>query len=516
MSFTKKDLLDLILLGFVNKTKTKTKSKIKPKILDLQTLKKKSKDNNNPDIEKFFTNEVIETVDNIIELKDDYENEYNDIIDDIFNVDKPLTKYEQKEKLDEIDELTKEFLTECNELIDEIFTITGTEDVNFTMTETEADLLRKYNIGKKKINKKIQPKTEEEKQNLDELLKVLVKPEDKGFDLDDFGEAKLLQKYNTGKKKISKKIQPKTEQEKQNLDELDDLLKLFVKPEDKGFDLDDFGLGKTNIIQSVLVPKSKFTKNEAIKYVKKHFKFKKLDENQRKNFYSFRQFNPTKGSNYSTKILKNGVELVLEYRRTTNPSREKNKGGSLPVKTIYKSIKNGYSYPEIEDLDGFVFNKYGSDKEIQLYVNEKEKRIIINFIGTYTLFDWSNNYSYVMGKYKKTKRFKRARDAFIKITDNYKDYKVILVGHSQSAVITNLLNQEFPHKIYEVINLNGANLGEKEKDNEYNIRSEMDLVSLLHKPTKRDVIINNDTYNIITEHKPDILKRLNQDREIGR
>ena len=66
------------------------------------------------------------------------------------------------------------------------------------------------------------------------------------------------------------------------------------------------------------------------------------------------------------------------------------------------------------------------------------------------------------------------------------------------------------------INLNGANLGENERDNEYNIRSEMDLVSLLHKPSKRDVIINNETYNIITEHKSDILKRLNQDREIGR
>ena len=326
--------------------------------------------------------------------------------------------------------------------------------------------------------------------------------------LDDFTQNFGLD-YIEPKKRIQPPIKL-TEQEQESLKELDDLLNLFKKdkPQTQELEWFDIGAGKS-IIQSVLVPKSKFSKNEAIKYVKKHFKFKKLDENQRKNFYSFRQFNPTKGSNYSTKVLKNGVELVLEYKST-------NQGGSLPVKTIYKSISNAYSYPKIEDLDDFVFNKYGSDKEIQLYVNEKEKRIIINFIGTYTLFDWSNNYSYIIGKYKKTKRFKRAREAFIKITDDYKNYKVILVGHSQSAVITHLLNQEFPHKIYEVINLNGANLGEKEKDNEYNIRSEMDLVSLLHKPTKRDVIINNETYNIITEHKPDILKRLNQDREIGR
>lgn len=196
--------------------------------------------------------------------------------------------------------------------------------------------------------------------------------------------------------------------------------------------------------------------------------------------------------------------------------KSKKKGGSLPVKTIYKSIKNGYLFPKIEDLDDFVFSKNGSDKEIQLYVNEKEKRIIINFIGTYTLFDWSNNYSYVIGKYKETKRFKRARDAFIKITDDYQNYKVILVGHSQSAVITNLLNQEFPNRIYEVLLVNPASVGENQRDNVFIIRSKMDLVSLLHKPSKRDTIINNETNNIITEHSPDILKRLDQNKEIGR
>jgi hypothetical protein len=295
------------------------------------------------------------------------------------------------------------------------------------------------------------------------------------------------------------------------LNDFDNLFGKINNDDDFGISPDQVyneGAGKSSNVQSVLIPKNKFSKKEAINYIKEHFKFKKIDDTQRPNFYSFRQFKPTKGSNYSTKKLKNGVELVLEYKKT---------GGSLPVKTIYKSISNGYTYPKIEDLDdGFIFSKNGSDKEIQLYINEKEKKIIINFIGTYTMFDWSNNYYYVLGKYKETKRFKRARDAFIKITDDYQNYKVILVGHSQSAVITNILNQEFPNKIYEVINLNGANLGETERDNEYNIRSKMDLVSLLHKPTKRDIIIDNKTNNILTEHKPDVLKRLEQNKQIGR
>jgi hypothetical protein len=42
-------------------------------------------------------------------------------------------------------------------------------------------------------------------------------------------------------------------------------------------------------IQSVLVPKSKFSKEEAVKYIKQHFEYKKIDSTQRPNFYSFRQ-----------------------------------------------------------------------------------------------------------------------------------------------------------------------------------------------------------------------------------
>jgi len=367
---------------------------------------------------------------------------------------------------------------------------------------------------KKEIIKKIKEKKKEVEEVIKKQIKKYIQPNLDAIyeeDLDDLDDFKL----NFGLDYIEpkKRIEPPKINveaiEKDFLKEYDDMINKLENNDDDEIDWFDIGAGKSSYVQSVLIPKNKFSKKEAINYVKEHFKFKKIDETQRKNFYSFRQFKPTKGSSYSTKKLNNGVELVLEYK--------KNRGGSLPVKTIYKSIKNGYSYPEIEDLDdGFVFRKNVSDKEIQLYVNEKEKRIIINFIGTYTLFDWSNNFSYVIGRYKNTKRFKHARDAFIKITNDYKNYKVILVGHSQSAVITHLLNQEFPNKIYEVILVNPASLGENERDNEYNIRSKMDLVSLLHKPTKRDVIINNKTNNFLTEHKPDILKRLDQKKQIGR
>lgn len=346
---------------------------------------------------------------------------------------------------------------------------------------------------RKKIKEYIQP-------NYDKVY------EENIDDLNDFNLHHGLKYLNSELPKLELKID---NDERDFLKEFDDMIKQLENTSENQkdwFDI-DFGAGKKSIIQSVLVPKATFTKKQAIQYIKKHFKFIKIDDKPL-NYYRFRQFKPTKGSKYSTKKINNGVKLIFEY---------KNYGGSVPVHTIYQSIKNSYAYPKIEDIDsGFVFSKYGSDKEIQLYVNEKEKRIIINFIGTYKTIDWTNNLSYVLGNYKNTKRFKHARDAFLKIINDYPNYQVILIGHSQSAVITRLLNEEFHNKIFEVINLNGANLGEDEMSNEYNIRSKMDLVSLLKKPSSRDVIINNKTHNIITEHSPEILKRLNQEMHIGR
>ena len=63
--------------------------------------------------------------------------------------------------------------------------------------------------------------------------------------------------------------------------------------------------------------------------------------------------------------------------------------------------------------------------------------------------------------------------------------------------------------------LNGANLREKALPNEYNIRSNIDVVSLLTRDNERNVIIPRQGLNILKEHSPDILKRLNPQHLIG-
>jgi hypothetical protein len=275
-------------------------------------------------------------------------------------------------------------------------------------------------------------------------------------------------------------------------------------------------------VQSVLVPKSSFTKQEAIDYVKEHFQYKKLDVNQRKNFYSFRQFDPhilpDYKYSYSIVTLKNGVELVIEYKHKIYKSKKNFKGSALPINILYDVITNGYNKTKNIDLvnvNGYVLDTTLSTNESNVYINEEDKTIIINYVGTYKLMDWSNNLQYLLNNYKNTDRFKRARDTFMKVIQKYNNYKIILVGHSQSAIITRLLNMEFGNKIYEVINLNPANLSEKVADNEYNIRSDFDIVSLLTN-TKNLIKIKHESLNPLVEHSPKILLRLNPEHLIGR
>jgi len=269
-------------------------------------------------------------------------------------------------------------------------------------------------------------------------------------------------------------------------------------------------------IQSVLLPKDKFTLKQATAYVKKHFQFKKVDVNQRPNYYSFRQFDPTKGSTYSTIKLKNGVLLVVEYRHKIDRKR---KGGALSVKTIYTAITNGYNKTKGQQLtpmiDGFLPSFSEGNKEATVYINKDTKHIIINYVGTYDLKDWANNAMYAVGLYNFTRRYNDAKKILQNIIQKYSDYKITLVGHSQSGAIVRKLNNEFPSKVFETIALNPASLGEKVADNEYNIRSDLDIVSVLQNQ-KNIETIHHTSINPLIEHSPQILRRLEPTKVIGR
>jgi hypothetical protein len=282
-------------------------------------------------------------------------------------------------------------------------------------------------------------------------------------------------------------------------------------------------------IQSVLVPKDKFTRSEAIKYIREHFQYKKIDSTQRKNFYSFRQIDPTKNSKYFTKVLDNGVELVFEKPPIGKDSiKPRDLGGSLKVNEIYQVIQNGYTWPKLTPIPQFTFIKDLSSKYHQVYENKKDKKIILNYTGSKGVVDLLNNFDYLFQVYPLTPRFLTAKEAFDKVLKEFPTYAITLVSHSQGGIITRELSRLYGDEIFEIIALNPGELsfvediksyfgeGKRNKENEYTIKSELDFASFFAKKNKNDIVIPKMSNNTIKEHKAEILLRLNPDLVIGR
>lgn len=284
-------------------------------------------------------------------------------------------------------------------------------------------------------------------------------------------------------------------------------------------------------IQSVLVPKNKFTRAEAIKYIREHFEYKKIDSTQRKNFYSFRQFDPTKNSKYFTKVLSDGVELVFEKKPIGKDSIKPREmtGGSLKVSEIYTVIKNGYDWPDLKPIAQYKYIKDLSSNFHQVYEDKKQKRIILNYTGTKGIIDWLNNLDYILQTYTLWPRFQNAKAILDKVIKLYPNYKITLVSHSQGGIITRELSRIYGDELFEIITLNPGGMsfiealksstgeGKRNKQNEYTIKSELDFASFFAHPNPRgDIIITRESGDIVKEHSPNILFRLNPDLDIGR
>jgi len=203
-------------------------------------------------------------------------------------------------------------------------------------------------------------------------------------------------------------------------------------------------------------------------------------------------------------------------------------GGSLKVNEIYQVIKNGYEWPKLKDIPQFKFIKDLSSKFHQVYKNDKQKRIILNYTGSKGVFDLLNNIDYLLQTYPLTPRFLKAKDIFNKVLKEFPTYTITLVSHSQGGIITRELSRLYGDEIFEIIALNPAESsfvediksffgeGKRNKENEYNIKSELDFASFFAKKSKHDIVIPKESNDIIKEHKSEILLRLNPDLEIGR
>jgi hypothetical protein len=207
------------------------------------------------------------------------------------------------------------------------------------------------------------------------------------------------------------------------------------------------------------------------------------------------------------------------------------KGGSLKPREIKDFLEASYEKYAPKMIDGYVQDETLSNLYGKVYVNHDLKKVVLAFRGTGMEnlgTDWINNLIFAVSDpgYKLTPRYQTALKMYTSAMKKYKGFKFELIGHSQSGVIVNNLCSD---KANNCISLNPAYKNATLRNNEYIIRSTGDVVSKLTVPkkalysilypqwTKKHMInIENKTGNPITEHKVDILDRLNPNMIIGR
>ena len=207
------------------------------------------------------------------------------------------------------------------------------------------------------------------------------------------------------------------------------------------------------------------------------------------------------------------------------------KGGSLKPPEIKMFLEASYEEKAPTKLFNYRLDEKLSNLYGKVYVDEKMKKVVLVFRGTGMEnlgTDWLNNgiWAWSSIAYKLTPRYQTAVTMYNSAMKKYKGYKFELTGHSQAGIIVNNLCSD---KVENCISLNPAYKNASLKNNEYIIRSTGDVVSKLAVPKKymnsilypnwtknHMIFIDDKTGNPITEHKPNILDRLDQNKKIGR
>ena len=220
-----------------------------------------------------------------------------------------------------------------------------------------------------------------------------------------------------------------------------------------------------------------------------------------KNLYSVKNSQTGAVHSYGTTLENAKKQVRLLYSL---------EGKGLNTKDVKGFIDASYTPTTENRVGDFELDKQLSTRKAQVYHNPKTDEVVVNNRGTApTLQDWTNNAAYVFGLYDKTGRMKQAEKVQRKAIDKYGKVDVN-VGHSQGGIITRKLNEKGLTK--EVINLNPASMFEKQKKNEYVIRSSRDVVSGLQSinpfSKKKNTKVVKGIYNPIREHGTELLSRM--------
>lgn len=198
-------------------------------------------------------------------------------------------------------------------------------------------------------------------------------------------------------------------------------------------------------------------------------------------------------------------------------------GGKVEVKYLNKLLNE--SYKSKDKTAANIDDKYILDNELstdktKVYIDKNTGEAVIANRGTNDFKDVMTDAKLLMG-YKDKSRFGEARDVLNKVKSKYPNASIDSIGHSLGSAVAEDIGKD--ERVKNVITLNKPttpkDLISKSKldSKQVDIRTTGDLVSMLN-PLQRgekDIIIQSSTSNPYTEHKIDVLDRLDQDLVIG-
>jgi hypothetical protein len=172
--------------------------------------------------------------------------------------------------------------------------------------------------------------------------------------------------------------------------------------------------------------------------------------------------------------------MEINYSKITNV----NKGKGLKTKD-FKALLNKSYDSKISNHDDFIVDKELSGKRVQVYHNPKNNQVVISHRGTNDINDWINNIRVGLFNDKSSNRYKHAEKIQKEAYNKYGlDKNYTTIGHSLGANIAKTVSK--PND--EVIAYNGYTTPydvNKNKTNQYDIRTNTDIVSYLLKPNDK-------------------------------
>jgi len=185
----------------------------------------------------------------------------------------------------------------------------------------------------------------------------------------------------------------------------------------------------------------------------------------------------------------------------------------MPLSTdqINQFVESSYDKKGTPSIGDYQLDKELSTRKAKVYYNPNDGKVVVANRGTAgTVSDWANNARWIAGTYDESDRMKQAEQVQRQAIAKYGKVDTN-VTHSQSGIIGRKLNEK--GLTGQVISVNPASMFEKQKKNEYVIRSSSDPVSMLHainpfaRPS-RTKTIKAKTWNPFAEHGSNILSRI--------